>query len=261
MHAARHYLLFAEGSVSGFSLHSSGVLVIRFEEERLAMPAIPPLDATSTSPAAPQQIGHYQILAKIGEGGMGECIVLAMRGSTATWRSRCCRVPLLEDPYRMARFHARSAVARLLNHPRIAAIYGLEESGSMRALVMELVEGPTLAERIGRTSASARPKAGSAFAGASIGWSGKWSEGRWRGAGLRVGRGERRFRLTRLCQLRSRWQRRWSMRTSKEWSHRDLKPANIKVTLEGDGEGAGLWAGQGDGTRKKVPETFPIRPP
>src|SRR5262245_11286119 len=52
------------------------------------------------------------------------------------------------DKERMARFHREAQVLASLNHPNIAAIYGLEEAGAMRALVMELVEGPTLADRI-----------------------------------------------------------------------------------------------------------------
>jgi len=53
-----------------------------------------------------------------------------------------------KDAERMARFQREAQVLASLNHPNIAAIYGLEESSGMRALVMELVEGPTLAERI-----------------------------------------------------------------------------------------------------------------
>src|ERR1700758_3315824 len=53
------------------------------------------------------------------------------------------------DPDRMARLQREAQVLASLNHPNIAAIYGLEESGGVRALVMELVDGPTLAERIG----------------------------------------------------------------------------------------------------------------
>jgi Tol biopolymer transport system component len=52
------------------------------------------------------------------------------------------------DPERLARFHREAKFLALLNHPNIASIYGLEDSGSIRALVMELVEGPTLADRI-----------------------------------------------------------------------------------------------------------------
>jgi serine/threonine protein kinase/Tol biopolymer transport system component len=57
---------------------------------------------------------------------------------------------LAEDPHRMARFEREARLLAALNHPNIAAIYGLEDSGATHALVMELVEGPTLADRIAR---------------------------------------------------------------------------------------------------------------
>ena len=65
------------------------------------------------------------------------------------------------DPERLARFRREAQVLASLNHPNIAAIYGLEESPAeagrhVRALVMELVEGPTLAERIGGTGLGTR---------------------------------------------------------------------------------------------------------
>jgi serine/threonine protein kinase len=54
------------------------------------------------------------------------------------------------DPERLARFNFEAQTLAALNHPQIAAIYGLEESGSVRALVMELVEGDDLAQRVTR---------------------------------------------------------------------------------------------------------------
>src|SRR5918995_5483463 len=54
------------------------------------------------------------------------------------------------DPERLARFQREAEVLASLNHPNIAAIYGVERSGGMTALVLELVEGPTLADRIAR---------------------------------------------------------------------------------------------------------------
>src|SRR3990172_627408 len=79
--------------------------------------------------ASGTRLGSYQVVALIGAGGMGE-----------VYRAR--------DTQRMARFEREAKVLAALNHPNIAAIYGLEESGPIRALVMELVEGPTLADRI-----------------------------------------------------------------------------------------------------------------
>ena len=60
-----------------------------------------------------------------------------------------------QDAERMARFQREAHVLASLNHPNIASIYGLEESGGVRALVMELVEGPTLADHISRVTAGA----------------------------------------------------------------------------------------------------------
>ena len=93
---------------------------------------------------SPQAIAHYRITSKLGEGGMGE-----VWRATDTKLGRDVAIKVLpeafaRDPDRMARFIREAQMLASLNHPNIAAIYGVEE----RALVMELVEGPTLAERI-----------------------------------------------------------------------------------------------------------------
>jgi serine/threonine-protein kinase len=94
---------------------------------------------------APQQmIAHYRITAKLGEGGMGE-----VWRATDTKLGREVAIKILpaaftDDADRLARFEREARVLASLNHPNIAAIYGVED----RALIMELVEGPTLAERI-----------------------------------------------------------------------------------------------------------------
>ncbi len=95
-----------------------------------------------------QTIAHYRIQAKIGAGGMGE-----VYRATDTRLNRDVAIKVLpealaRDPERMARFEREAKILASLNHPNIASIYGLEESNGSRALVMELVEGPTLAERI-----------------------------------------------------------------------------------------------------------------
>ena len=95
---------------------------------------------------SPQQtIAHYRITAKLGEGGMG-----AVYRAADTKLGREVAVKVLPDSFandreRLARFKREAQVLASLNHPNIAAIYGVEE----RALILELVEGPTLAERIG----------------------------------------------------------------------------------------------------------------
>ena len=91
-----------------------------------------------------EQVGHYKILAMIGKGGMGE--VYSAR-DTKLGRDVAIKVlptALVADPERLARFEREARVLAALNHPNIAAIYGLED----HAIVMELVDGPTLAERI-----------------------------------------------------------------------------------------------------------------
>ena len=94
------------------------------------------------------RLGHYDVTALIGSGGMGE-VYRAL--DTKLGRDVALKVlPDLfaDDPERLARFQREARVLASLNHPNIASIYGLEESGDTRALVLELVEGPTLAERI-----------------------------------------------------------------------------------------------------------------
>jgi len=102
-----------------------------------------------STPGVGQAFCHYQIVERLGAGGMGE-----VYPATDTKLGRDVALKVLpemfaRDSERMARFQREAQVLASLNHPNIAAIYGLENSGGVRALVMELVEGPTLAERIG----------------------------------------------------------------------------------------------------------------
>ena len=93
-------------------------------------------------------MGPYEILDAIGAGGMGE--VYRAR-DTKLGRNVALKVlpaAFASDPERMARFRREAQVLASLNHPHIGAIYGFEDSGSVHALVMELIEGPTLADRI-----------------------------------------------------------------------------------------------------------------
>jgi serine/threonine protein kinase len=98
------------------------------------------------------RLGSYEIVAAIGAGGMGE--VYRAR-DTKLDRDVAIKVlpeEFARDASRMARFGREAKVLAALDHPNIAAIYGLEDSGNTRALVMQLAEGPTLAERIARGS-------------------------------------------------------------------------------------------------------------
>ncbi len=94
------------------------------------------------------RLGVYEITAQIGEGGMG-----AVYRATDTTLSRQVAIKILPeafaaDPDRLARFEREAKTLASLNHPHIAAIYGFEKSSGLHALVMELVEGDDLSQRI-----------------------------------------------------------------------------------------------------------------
>ena len=94
------------------------------------------------------KLGPYEIRSPLGAGGMGE-----VYRATDSKLGRDIAIKVIpqefaQDRQRMVRFQREAQVLACLNHPNIASIYGLEESGDRRALVMELVEGPTLADRI-----------------------------------------------------------------------------------------------------------------
>src|SRR5712691_6375099 len=94
------------------------------------------------------KFGHYEILALLGEGGMGE--VYRARDTTLKRDVALKVLPaaFLRDPERMARFQREAEVLASLDHPNIGPIYGLVDSPDFRALVLALIEGPTLADRI-----------------------------------------------------------------------------------------------------------------
>ena len=99
--------------------------------------------------AAGHRLGPYEIIAAIGAGGMGE--VYRAR-DTRLHRDVAIKIlpgAVASDSERLARFRREAQVLASLNHPHIAAIYGLEETDGVLALVLELVDGPTLADRIG----------------------------------------------------------------------------------------------------------------
>ncbi len=149
-------------------------------------------------------LGPYQVTAKIGEGGMGE--VYRAR-DTKLDRDVALKVlpeAFTHDPDRLARFEREAKVLASLNHPNIGHIYGLEEAEGQKALVLELVEGPTLAERI---------KQGP-------------------------------IPVDEALPIAKQIAEALEAAHEQGIIHRDLKPANIKVKEDGHGEGAGLWAGE-----------------
>ena len=157
-----------------------------------------------------QTIGPYRISDKLGAGGMGE--VYRAR-DTKLKRDVAIKVlpdAFADDPERLARFQREAQLLASLNHPNIAQIYGLESNGAgrpARAACMELVEGPTLADRI--------------------------AEGRCRST--------RRWPIAR--QIADALE----AAHEQGIVHRDLKPANIKVRARRHGQGARLRPRQGDG--------------
>jgi serine/threonine protein kinase len=96
------------------------------------------------------RIGSHEITARLGKGGMGEVYL-----ARDTKLKREVAIKVLPDEFsrdadRVSRFQREAEVLASLNHPNIAHIYGLEESGSTRCIVMELVDGETLQERLKR---------------------------------------------------------------------------------------------------------------
>ncbi|MGH9257136.1 MAG: protein kinase domain-containing protein, partial [Vicinamibacterales bacterium] len=186
------------------------------------------------------RLGPYEVTALLGIGGMGE--VYRAR-DTRLQRDVAIKVlpeALAGDPERLARFQREAQVLASLNHPNIAQIYGLEEGPAsasaaatadkeaghyVRALVMELVEGPPLAERIEhRAGPSAAAKASADRRSLGEGWSGPAGVPGPKGPGLQVGEA-----LAIARQIAD------ALEAAHEAGvvHRDLKPANIKVRDDG----------------------------
>ncbi len=98
--------------------------------------------------SAGTKIGTYEIVAEIGKGGMGEVYRARDTNLGRDVATKVLPDSFARDGERLARFQREAKVLASLNHPNIASIYGIEMSGDSRALIMELVEGPTLADRI-----------------------------------------------------------------------------------------------------------------
>jgi Tol biopolymer transport system component len=140
-----------------------------------------------------RSVAHYRITAKLGEGGMGE-----VYRATDSKLEREVAIKILPqsfagDAERLARFEREAKVLASLNHPSIAAIYGVEHEEDVRALVLELVDGPTLAER------------------------------------LAAGRLERDEALRIACRIAEALEE----AHERGIVHRDLKPANVKIAAGG----------------------------
>jgi hypothetical protein len=110
--------------------------------------ALPDAVALNRRTPAIERFGPYQVLEEIGRGGMG--IVYRARDTRLGRMVALKALPeaVARDADRMRRFEREAQTMAAVNHPNIAAVYGLEEADGVRALVMELVEGPTLADRL-----------------------------------------------------------------------------------------------------------------
>jgi serine/threonine protein kinase len=148
-----------------------------------------------------RSFGSYQILAAIGAGGMGEVYRARDAKLGRDVAIKVLPAAFTADRDRLARFEREARVLASLNHPNIAAIYGLEQIGDVQALVLELVEGETLAERIGIRDS-----------GFGI------SKGRATSDALAIAR-----QIAEALEAAH----------EKGIVHRDLKPANVKVTPGG----------------------------
>ena len=138
-------------------------------------------------------LAHYEITAAIGKGGMGEVYQATDKKLGRNVAIKVLPEEFAQDTERVARFEREAKLLASLNHPNIAAIYGLEESEGTRFLVLELVEGQTLSERLVRGPVPAQESL------------------------------ELALQIAEALEAAH----------EKGVIHRDLKPANIKVTSEG----------------------------
>ena len=158
------------------------------------------------------RLGVYDVTAPIGEGGMGQ-----VWRATDTTLGRQVAIKILPDafaadPDRLARFEREAKTLASLNHPHIAAIYGFEKSSGMHALVMELVEGDDLSQRIARGA----------------------------------------IPLDEALPIARQIAEALEAAHEQGIIHRDLKPANIKVRADGTVKVLDFVAGEGDGPCRRV---------
>jgi eukaryotic-like serine/threonine-protein kinase len=98
------------------------------------------------------RLGPYEVLSAIGAGGMGEVYRARDGKLNRDVALKILQDPIAADPDRLARFQREAQTLACLNHPNVGGIYGVEEAGGVTALIMELVEGENLAQRIARSA-------------------------------------------------------------------------------------------------------------
>lgn len=140
-----------------------------------------------------QTFGCYEILTPLGAGGMGEVYRARDPRLGREVALKILPAAFTNDPERLARFEREARLLASLDHPNIGAIYGVEESNGVRALVLALIEGPTLADRIAQSSVPP----------------------------------------TEAAQIALQIAEAFEYAHDRGVIHRDLKPANIKITPDG----------------------------
>ena len=182
-----------------------------------------------------EKVGIYEVVSSLGAGGMGE--VYRAR-DTKLQRDVALKIlpeTMARDAQRMARFEREAQVLASLNHPNIAAIYGLEESNGVRALVMELVEGETLGERLRRAQPLTRPASRDTLSPqAGRGEKSSDSQPSPSGRGWPAGPGEgSSLAMDDALPIARQIAEALEYAHERGVIHRDLKPANVKITPEG----------------------------
>jgi len=142
--------VFLDGACSGDTELRRQVELLLAKEEQagsfLEIPALEDLTVTATTAGSllGRQLGPHRIVSPLGAGGMGEVYRAHDSKLGRDVAIKTLPAEFARDPDRLARFRREARTLASLNHPNIAAIYGLEESGDVDCLVMELVEGETL---------------------------------------------------------------------------------------------------------------------
>jgi serine/threonine-protein kinase len=167
------------------------------------------------------RLGPYEILGALGAGGMGEVYRATDTKLKRQVAIKVLPASLAPDADRLARFQREAEVLAALNHPNIAAIYGLEDTDGSKALVMELVEGPTLADLIaGGHPSSAAESPGSRSRDLVAGTS--------RGGGAPRG-----LKTDEALPIAKQIAEALEAAHEQGIIHRDLKPANVKIRPDG----------------------------